>query len=1224
MYFCSATVFGRRNTFRSTFGLGLLLLAWLGTDATGQSLLPKKAAGTIEVVAPTSKRTLVNVPGSEKSIMELNTNGFKGLAEIHWDAKDQNQILVLLPDLTALPTELTAIADGVSQIVRVLPVNVSQEESDLETAATLPDSTSRDYTVVTQKTHDGEFKFNGKMHQGLRRIQISGDRIAIEPGNKQGLIERLMPGGVSSQDIESVEIFAREVVIGAPILLPGVDVKVYAESLAFRDHGTTASSLNTTPISAIPESTQGKVGDSGQRGGDIFLHVKRFENGDPVTRLISLGGVGQQGGPEQPGKSGSQMGLMPVEPQIGALIRSWNDNDDNVQHFVIGEPLPAGWEVYGNPKNVVWFYRDGQPAEWGTPNTWPSNGLSGAPGGKPGNGGAGGTVHSTIPLNPVSFRLDGGESGSARPVASGGDPGIPDFSVGIRLQTIKAGTAPPFEFWHLNTHKSVKGPDLLSPSADIPKGADGNAVVDLRGWLHPDAAQAILAYAEDLYRLGFISKADDELSFLDNTLNSPGELTEEPVSYLAVKQRVGALRSRITSNLDYLGNPAGWVPPLNLASTLRLLADDVKASSRTLVLTETIRIAAESGTARGQDLIKSRDSATADLLNFDSIISELANSVPKLQAEAATIADSEANLLKNVRQREEFLHHTAEDLANPKTSFLVQALKTVGAIAKVVPVGQPILGAVGSGMDLLSNIDQNSPWDTISQLSSVASQFSDENIATSLASYKKTVKDIQNMDPNNPKEFFSNLSTAASAIGKSIGDFKRLQDSSRAPASKVEAILQQLKAGDQSLKEITDAADDLTAKKKLLASQIDISVNKIGELTSQITSLTVRIDSLNRDIVQAQDIVDHPAIVAAKEISRNLRQRLDYYHYLVIKAYEYYSGKPFQGNRRAAGTADNMIDLLAKSNNDPEKAALAFEAVYTEEIRSLGRQIVQTLTDEGQLNERQIDLVFSEGSSEVTALNKMLAATAGKTADLFVNFDDQDLIPQTHLKARLTKVKVVECKCSLTNAVSGSANLNIDFLTGPSGTINTKTRRIKFRQTFVSTFWGATVDLTKQASNISVVTQPEDLGQVLGQFLNLPGTKTYLTAPPIHPGISIRARLQATDTTAIAKINGLRIKLTYSYLPVLDARAIRVTSTVPLGLQPFYYVSTSDLAGMQSGLSSFTRIYGIGTPVEIVAQPTIGSAVFDGWYLKHKLVGTGNHLIVPDGPDSYLYEARYK
>jgi hypothetical protein len=203
-------------------------------------------------------------------------------------------------------------------------------------------------------------------------------------------------------------------------------------------------------------------------------------------------------------------------------------------------------------------------------------------------------------------------------------------------------------------------------------------------------------------------------------------------------------------------------------------------------------------------------------------------------------------------------------LANPKTSFLSGALKTIGTIAKVCPIAQPVLGAVGAGLDVISNIGQESPWDSISHIPSIAAGFSSQNISESLNSYKKTVADVSAMDPSNPKQFFATVSSAAKSIGKSMDDFKSMQASSRAPQSKVEGILQQLKASDASLKDFTEQASTLTAKKAMLSAKIDSAMHEIGELTSQAGSLTERLDVLNRNLTKTQDLVDHPAIVAAK------------------------------------------------------------------------------------------------------------------------------------------------------------------------------------------------------------------------------------------------------------------------------------------------------------------------------------------------------------------------
>jgi predicted transcriptional regulator len=868
-------------------------------------------------------------------------------------------------------------------------VSVSGEDSAVGATVSPPDPTSRDYTVVTQSTRANTITFNGTVRQTLRTIRISGYRVAIEAGGRQGLVERLMPGGAPAGDIELVEIFAREVVVGVPLRIPGASINIYAHSLSFQDHGSQPSLIDITPLGQIPETTPGKDGAAGQNSGRIHLYITQIENAapSPTVRLIFSGGPGQQGGPQSNGQDGGNKPEMPNEPQIGGIVRSWHD----LQPFVIVDngPLPTDWSHYDTPKHVVWFYRYDHADEWGVRNTWPGDGTDGTPGGRAGLGGSGGSLHSAIPVDDTLLVRTGGISADARPQTIGGNPGNPQTSVGVHIENHRLGFAL-ISYCHFFVHKAQPGHPISSPPATSPRGPDGTKINDLHGWLHPAAATAILGFAEDVYRIGLLSRADQELQFLQTALNSSDQLTEDAASYEATRQRVDALRARISSNLDYFGNPGGWTSPLNLAATLQLLQNELAASSRILVTTELVRLDAEQAKAKGNTLITSRDATSASITKLSEQLDALAVSIPDLQREAATVAATEQDFYNACKQREDILRQTAVDLANPKTSFLSGALKTLGAIAKVCPIGQPIVGAVGGGLDILSNIGQDSPWDLISQIPSVASQFSSANIKTSVDSYKSTVSAIAAMDPSNPRQFFGDVQDAAKAIGKSMADFKKMQDSARAPQSKVDAILQQLKATDASLADLTNQASALTAKKAILSAKIDKAIHDVGEYTSQVGTMTDHLDTLNRDITQAEDLVDHPAVIAANEIGRALRERLDYYHYLMIKAYEYFAAAPYQGNRRAAGTADSLLQFINQASNDPTAAAQAFEAAYMEEIRAVGRDIVQLLIGEGDRNQKVINVELS--ADERAALNQMTNAGGGSD-DLFISLENRRRCP---------------------------------------------------------------------------------------------------------------------------------------------------------------------------------------------------------------------------------------
>src|SRR6185436_8633230 len=188
-------------------------------------------------------------------------------------------------------------------------------------------------------------------------------------------------------------------------------------------------------------------------------------------------------------------------------------------------------------------------------------------------------------------------------------------------------------------------------------------------------------------------------------------------------------------------------PALDFAATLNLLQAEVAQSGRILFVTEQLRQLAADGVARTGKLRDSRDAATAAIAQFDSRLDSLSDAIPQLQVEAAAIARDETAFLQAVKDREAQLSHEAEDLANPRVSFLKQALKTLGAVAKVIPIGAPILQAAGGALDFLAGIDERSPWETITQIPGIASGFSQKNLTDGVAQYKRVVQDVQALDP---------------------------------------------------------------------------------------------------------------------------------------------------------------------------------------------------------------------------------------------------------------------------------------------------------------------------------------------------------------------------------------------------------------------------------------------------------------------------------------------
>jgi hypothetical protein len=1186
-------------------------------------------AVAVDVIAPVRQSTIVHlIAARHGATLTVDASSFIGKVDIIQASGQQAPRLVVIPD-PSCPPAVVDILDGerIHETLTIYPVSVASELSTVYSSGKPPDPASRDYATFTQTSHAAGRMFNGKVRATLRRIQISGHRITIEPGGVQGIYERLMPGGKPADDVESVDIFAREVVIAGALVLPGSTVTVFAQAISFKDTATATASITTTPFAMPAETEVGKPAVMGEHGGDINLHIAAIDPGvNARARLIVTGGSGQMGGPPKGGDDGQNLVALPSEPQLGGILRSWG----GIRKEGDGA-LPPGWTNYA-PADVVWFRRGGRD-EWGSKDRWPSNGKEGTPGGQPGMGGASGSVHSTLPLPDGILIANGGKSGATRGDAPGGRAGTPNPSVGIWIESRfirRSCTGARAErecndeyetIYHFYVHPAQDGQQLHAPGPSSPQGATGGIWVDLKGWLHPAAAGVILSYAEDLYRNGVLGGARNEFTWLEQALASADALCGPDSAYLPARQRLAALASRAAANLDYFGHPAGWVPELDFPALLGIMKSEAQTSALTILLTEQIRIRAEEGALGKESLSSARDVALQELQTTERELSDLADAVPQLQHDAATIASDEIALQQAIHDRETELAKEAAAKANPKAGFLQQALKTVGAIAKICPVGQPILGVAAGGLDLIASIGRDTPWDTLSKLPSVAAGFSSENISSSLKSYRDFAKDVNGLDPANPKELLPKLAVGAAALNKSISEFNRMQEASRAPASQVDAILQQLKAEDSAMTEWVTKASLLTARKLAIQQSIDGTMQRLSEDASEIANLSSSVDTLNTTLIKAQDAVDHPAVLAAERIGRLLRERLDYYDYLLIKSFEYFAAEPYQGNTRAATTAEALLSYLRSNDGDVAKAKSAFQVAYMEQTKELGKQLVQKIVTVGGGQEKAI--TFSPSVSETVALNKALAAPG--SSPVYFDLQNSMLIPVDHFEARIKNIEVASCACRITAGGAKEANIQFDIVTPQEGVIRRVGQTIGFRRLPKTTEWATSVDITGHDARITPIRRPDDIAKILAALFDMLPQGTFIAAPPALPGIYVRPSLnvKGVGPGTVAHIDRMTIRVTYTYVPSAPSRAVRVVTTGADAESPIYYVSAPDEAGLRDGVGAFTRVYMSSFPIQIVAAPAVGTKRFIGWFINDTRVAKLNRVDVPVGFGSYVIEGRY-
>jgi hypothetical protein len=199
-----------------------------------------------------------------------------------------------------------------------------------------PSRESKQYISISERKLPPLERFNTRRKVVVRAVTIAGVRVTWT--KESGL---LAYQGEGANDIREMVIYADELVVRAPIRLPGTNVSIFARELVFAGDGcidttpiafqTTAESTNKVKIGDIevPANAQGQPswtatnGEPGEEAGDITLTVRsiRQDKAGP-PRLIARGSKGQDA------EEGGQ--IRPYTPGPGQSNRPPADHGKNM------------------------------------------------------------------------------------------------------------------------------------------------------------------------------------------------------------------------------------------------------------------------------------------------------------------------------------------------------------------------------------------------------------------------------------------------------------------------------------------------------------------------------------------------------------------------------------------------------------------------------------------------------------------------------------------------------------------------------------------------------------------------------------------------------------------------------------------------------------------------------------------------------------------------------
>jgi hypothetical protein len=545
----------------------------------------------------------------------------------------------------------------------------------------------------------------------VRRVTLSGVEIELDELDRHGFLKTY----AGQQDIQELCIHADTLVIKTRLHFPQTDIFIYCRELYFE--GADAW-LDTQPVATEYRGTLSKDGLDGATAGDIYLYVQRFATteDESTKHFRAVGGKGQDPDEGDLAFSFTQRHLVCITKE------QWDGLFSYTNRKVGGSPVTAPeWSQHKDyqpataldqTRGIVYaeLKVDGRLIDSAGTKDGPGMGGKGPIPGRPGTGGAGGNLSSTVPGQMASYvDLSGGISGTRITSTKGGWGGTPDVAYWFLFENKDVNGKTEF-VPTIEKQQATTGPDgPAGPEPREPEGSAGSCkpIEPTRAspWLTITNLKTAVQFAKNALASGSTDQAREFLSPYLEGLQAIAA-TDKDDALLQLEDEVSSLVEQAIQNVDYFGNPPGWVPMLSLESSVKIYQSILKSSIREIYTAYYLQKAWQAK--------EDRQAAVRNLLELltnntgttqKALITTRADVITTIQALRQLNVEIEEKLLKPLEQIERRLRDNADYLTgeSEKMAIISASFKIFAAVAKAIPLPEPYqtaAGAVGTVFDV--------------------------------------------------------------------------------------------------------------------------------------------------------------------------------------------------------------------------------------------------------------------------------------------------------------------------------------------------------------------------------------------------------------------------------------------------------------------------------------------------------------------------------------------
>jgi len=623
--------------------------------------------------------------------------------------------------------------------------------------------------------------------------------------------------------------------------------------------------------------------------------------------------------------------------------------------------------------------------------------------------------------------------------------------------------------------------------------------------------------------------------------------------------------------------------------------------------------------AKISGLENAKEQMKGEITSFQGRYTEINDNVlPGLQTEAENIANEISYLQSELQILEQKLLAEAKD--NTKVDMWRQAAQILGTICTICPIGQPILGAVGTGLNMVANYDPNKPVD-VNQLFDLAKRFSAEDFTTSAKNYNDACQkldfNIVNQH-NGVMTYADNLNKLFSPMASEMDKVRAVIEGNKASKSEIEAELERLKANCPEYQELIEKIRNLMAKKEAFALQINNAMQETMALSNGVIHDLLAIDGLNYQLTEGNAVIDQRAVVYLKEMEKRARERLLRYHYYVMKAYEYRMLEAYPGELNLNSMFEKFKTLGSSDGKLTQNDFDALKALYEEQLSTVIDSIYKKYVANQPTKSAPVRFELDQERIDQLNNNKML----------ILNLKDMGIFQPSEENLRIVDFKVYDIQVEK----KARSFAYLDLYMTHSGI----SKLVKNGQTYLFRHynndtehpieWGVRYDYRYDTVNQikPSLADASLLKYLMGKrAIGTSDENVVLYSRPSAWADIMITKTVNTDEASDLLIKKLVFEVQYDFVRRPDTMRKLEVQLSDENSKPYISVSSSDKNGRQDGMGEFQRIYSQNQAVTLTAPAQYGSLEFENWIdSKGNVLGTNRILNVTLSDDKTV-KAQY-